>query len=90
MMSQVFCLGVWLVGSRNDVVTVEAAPVCLLDAVNGFLVAERLRLRAEREESNAAAAAEELQAAQGLCSVHKNIAPPAWCADTGEGVRGQG
>ncbi len=61
---QVFCFGVGLVGTQNDTVTVEAAPVCLLDAVSNFLTAERLRLRAEREENVASAAADDLAAAQ--------------------------
>ncbi len=85
---QVFCLGVGLVGSCNDVVTVEAAPVCLLDAVNGFLVTERLRLRAEREESVAAVAAEELHEAQSL-SETSDVARATGCATTGSRVGGR-
>ena len=61
---QVFCFGVGLVGTQSDAVTVEAAPVCLLDAVANFLTVERLRLRAEREANVAAAAAQDLEAAQ--------------------------
>ena len=53
-----------LVGTQSDAVTIEAAPVCLLDAVTNFLTTERLRLRAEREENFAAAAADDLAAAQ--------------------------
>jgi len=67
---------VGLVGTQNDVVTVEAAPVCLLDAVNNFLTTERLRLRAEREENIAVAAADDLRAAQNG-SLSSDNAPSA-------------
>ena len=78
---QVFCFGVGLVGTQSDVVTVEAAPVCLLDAVNNFLTTERLRLRAEREDSIAAAAADDLEAAQ-TGSLASNDAPSARSASS--------
>lgn len=58
-----FHFGVGLAGSARDAVSVEGAPVGLIDAVEGFLLAERLRMREERELSISAEAAAQLAAA---------------------------
>lgn len=58
-----FCFGVGLAGTARDSVSVEGAPIGLIDAVSGFLLTERLRMRDDREASIAAEAAAQLAAA---------------------------
>ena len=58
-----FHFGVGLAGTARDVVSVEGAPIGLIDAVSNFLLTERLRMRDERERNVATEGATQLRAA---------------------------
>lgn len=83
--AQVFHFGVGLAGSARDAVSVESAPVGLIDAVEGFLLTERLRMREERDVSISAEGAAQLAAAMAEAAAARAEEPSRSASASADG-----